>query len=173
MVSRMIVALGGFMCGAALAPMLLIQIRPEALIAPPVAHTTPDVTLSISRDLFAREANRRLGPTLNQYRLKSPDWELGDDNTITLTATSTLPVLDLDVHLRVISQPVVRDGALAIDVHSIEYGRVIFGGDPFKGLADDVNKQLATAVDRRRFEVEGVQTDVNSLTLQLRVAGNL
>ncbi len=152
---------------------MLTQLSPPRAAVLPESGGRPDLTVNVSRELFEREATRRAGPTLAQYNLREPHWELGDDNTITLSATTTIPLLEMDVNVRVLTQPVVRDGALAVEITQIDYGRISVGGDPLAGLADELNKQLAAAINPQKFQVTGVRTSTDSIELTMQVVGTL
>ena len=173
MVNRLIIAVLGFMIGAVVTPLLLAQVAPRPRDVPPSGGSTPDLTISIGQELFIREANRRMAPTLQQYDLRDPQWELSGDNTITLSATSTVPLLEIDVNVRIITQPIVQDDKLAIEIREIEYGRIGVSGDPLSGLADSLNQELVEAINPERFEVISVQTYEDSVDLKLRVVGEL
>ncbi len=110
---------------------------------------------------------------LADYDLRDPEWRLGDDNTVTLTATGKLPVIETDVAVQVVGQPVVRDGSVAVEILSVTLGSIEVSGDQLSGLAAGLNQQLADAIDREKYAVEDVRTSADAVTVRLRVVGEL
>ncbi len=134
---------------------------------------TSDLVVRVDRALFVREVNRRALPVLAQYNLRDPRWRLGEDNTVTLDATGKLPIIGTDVGVRVTTRPVVRGGSLAIELISVQSGRLQIPAARLSGLLEGLNRQIASAIDRRKFEVEDVRTSPDAISLALRVVGDL
>lgn len=170
MFSRTVAVIIGAVIGMFLTAILLTQLGPSP--APPPASTgAPELTLLISRDVFVREANRRVEPVLRDYDLRDPQWELRNDNSIILNAARNLPGPDMQV--RITMQPVVQNGALAVDIVSVGSGLINLGAGPFDGVAEDVNKELATLLERDKYEVQSVKTTPEGVTLGIKVLGEL
>ena len=170
---QLIVSAVSAFIGAVLAVFSLDQLKAPAGPTLQTEGAAPDLSVVVSRDLFIREANRRIGPILDQYDLRDPSWELGDDDIITLITTGQLPIVGTDVGITIRMQPVVQEGALAIDILSIDYGLLRIGAGPLDGLAADVNEQLKAALNREKFEVQSVRTTVDSVLLEVKVVGEL
>lgn len=164
----------GVLVGALLTGIGLTQMGARA-VEPPAAQgeTLPDVTATISPDLFAREANRRVAGTLTRYNLRDPQWGLNDDNSIVLSSTGKLPILGSDVDIDIVLQPKLRDGALTMEIVRIEYGQVRVSGSPFNGLIEGLNQQLGDLIDREKFEIQRVAVTSRGITFDLRVIGDL
>jgi hypothetical protein len=133
----------------------------------------PDLMVRVSHNLFVREVNRRAVPELARFNLRDPRWELGADNTVTLHATGKLPIIGTDVGVRVVTRPVVRGGSLAVELLSVSSGRLQMPAARLSGFLEDLNRQIASAIDRRKFEVEDVRTSPEAIVLRLRVVGEL
>jgi hypothetical protein len=129
--------------------------------------------VTVLKEVLVAVANKQAADTFEKYRLRDPRWTLGDDNTVTLDATATLPALGADVAVRITSVLVARGGALQVDVLSIALGGITVTGGALAGLAGDLNRDLASAIDPTRFEVQDVRTTPEAVTLRLRVVGDL
>lgn len=110
---------------------------------------------------------------LADYDLRDPEWHLGNDNTVTLSATGKLPVIGTDVGVQVVGQPVVRDGSVAVEILSVTLGSIQVSSDQISGLAEGLNQQLADAIDREKYTVEDVRTSEDAVIVRLRVIGEL
>ena len=163
----------GVLGGTVLTLYLIAQARPDALGAARPPGGASDLTVIVDEELFEREANRRALSELSRYELRAPRWRLGKDNTITLQATGKVPVVGTEAEVRVVTRPVVRDGAVAVELQSISYGRIRVSGERLSGLVEDLNRQLADAIDRERFEVEDIRATDGALTVRLRVLSEL
>lgn len=163
----------GMAGGSALTLLVLSRSEPPPLRALPTRPGSSNLTVTLDREVFLREVARRAVPVLGDYDLRNPAWRLNDDNTITLDAVGKAPLIGTDVAVRLVSRPVVRDGALAVEVLSISYGQIQVSGSGLSELAEDLNEQLAQAIDRDTFLVEDVRTTEGAVTLRLRVVGEL
>ncbi len=163
----------GLVIGGGTTLLYLALSRPNVDLPPAVAPGKSDIALTLDREFLVREANRRVGPTLQRYDLRDPEWRLGEDNTIVLDATGKLPVLGSDVDVSVLSSLAVEDGVVRVKVETVDYGLIEVSGDQLSGLAEDLNKELADAIDRRMFRVEHVETLPNAIVLRVKVVGDL
>lgn len=168
-----IVAVLGLLLGAGLTLYILSQMGPEEPTAIPPAPERADLTVRFDRDLFVREANRQVTDILARYDLRDPRWLFGEDNTLTLLTTGRVPIVGEDVAVRIEARPVVRGGAAAVEILRITYGSIEVSGGQLAGLADDLNAQLAAALDRDRFRVEDARVTPDGIVVQLRVIGEL
>ncbi|MDP9351156.1 MAG: hypothetical protein M3P51_06425 [Chloroflexota bacterium] len=159
--------------GFGLATALLLRERAIPPQQPPRVAEPVDLVVTIDRELFVREANRRALPVLADYDLRDPEWRLGDDNTVTISATGKLPIIGTDVPVQVVGQPVVRDGSVAVEILSVTLGSIEVSGDQLSGLAEGLNQQLADAIDREKYAVEDVRASEDAVTVRLRVIGEL
>lgn len=166
-------AIAGLLIGGAAVLLALALVRPPLAATPPERAGTSDLSLTISRELLVREANRRAGDTLRAYGLSDPKWELGEDDTLTLDALGQLPVLGTEVRVRVIGQLRAEQGVVRVAIRNVDYGAIRVSGDAIAGLADGLNRDLAGAVDRETFAVEDVETTPETIVLRLRVIGEL
>ena len=163
----------GMAGGSALTLSMLSQSEPVPLRALPARPGNSNLAVTLDREVFLREVARRAVPVLDEYDFRDPSWRLNDDNTITLDATGKAPLIGTEVAVRLVTRPVVRDGAVAVEVLSISYGQIQVSGSGLSGLAEDLNEQLAQAIDRDTFVVEDVRATEGAVTLRLRVVGDL
>ena len=164
-------ALVGLLIGGAAVLLALALVRPRIAPTAPERAGASDLSMTISRELLVREANRRAGATLRSYDLSDPRWELGEEDTLTLDALGKLPVLGTQVRVRVLGQLRAEQGVVRVQIRSVEYGAIRVSGDAIAGLADELNRELAGAVDRETFAVEDVETTPEAIVLRLRVVG--
>ncbi len=163
----------GMAGGSALTLSVLSQAEPPPLRALPPRSGSSNLAVTLDREVFLREVARRAVPVLDEYELRDPSWRLNDDNTITLDAAGNAPLIGTDVAVRLVTRPLVRDGAVAVAVLSISYGQIQVSGSGLSGLAEDLNEQLAQAIDRDTFVVEDVRATEGAVRLRLRVVGEL
>lgn len=168
-----IVAALGLLLGAGLTLYVLSQLGPEEPAATPPPPQRADLTVRFDRALFVREANRQIADVLARYDLRDPRWLFGADNTLTLLTTGRVPIVGEDVEVRIEARPVVRGGGAAVEILRITYGSIEVSGEQLAGLADDLNAQLAAALDRDRFRVEDARVTPDAIVVQLRVIGRL
>lgn len=138
----------------------------------PLAEPT-DIVVTIDREFFVREANRRAQSVLADYNLRDPQWSLTNDNTVILNAVGQLPIIGTDVDVRIVGQPVVRDGSVAVEILSMTLGSIEVSSDGLSGLVEGLNQELAEAIDRERYLVQDVRTSENAVTVHLDVVGEL
>ncbi len=161
----------GMAGGSALTLLVLSRSEPQPLRALPARPGSSNLTVTLDREVFLREVARRALPVLGDYDLRDPAWRLNDDNTITLDAIGKAPLIGTDVAVRLVSRPVVRDGALAVEVLNISYGQIQVSGSGLSGLAEDLNEQLEQAIDRVTFRVAVGRATGGAVTLRVRVVG--
>lgn len=174
---RAMVLLGVFLLGAcvgaAVTLLAVVSIQPVPVAAAIPGRSEPDISVAVSQKLVSTEAERRLTPVLAEYGLRNPRFNLQRDNAFTVDATATLPILGTDVSARAAGRVVVRDGGLAVLVDSIQYGMLPLPADQFTELTQGLNRSLADAIDRKRFQVEDVATTDGGITVKLKVIGPL
>ncbi len=185
-----LLGVGGF-TGVLLTLLILLSLRPRDMVvrpvptatshaviapAPPRASATPasDLTMTIGKEVLVQMANKQAADTFEQYGLRDPQWTLGDgDNTVTLNAKGDLPAVGTDVDVQIVSLLVARNGVLQVDILSVALGGITVTGGALSGLAEDLNQDLAEAVDLNRFAVQDVHTSPEYVTLRMRVVGEL
>jgi len=173
MISRILLAVAGFVVGAAAVLAATALSSPEPLAAPPRAPGALELTLSISRDLFVREASRRIQPTLEKFSLREPQWELGQGGAILLNVMTTIPIVRTDVNVRIGAQIVERNGGLAVEIREIQVGRLGARGGFLNGLAESLNDDLSNVINPARYELTSVETYADRIELRLRVVRTL